>query len=80
MLSCAVWAKINHLGPKLKTPSHSRNATVTHCLQMLGTTSGHPATWNDKTIILCDELIRGVHEGKLFDDGEFILLECDASD
>ena len=47
---------------------------------MLGTTSGHPATWNDKTIILCDELIRGVHEGKLIDDCEFILLECDASD
>ena len=30
ILSCAVWAKINHLGPKLKTPSRSHDTTVTH--------------------------------------------------
>ena len=34
---------------------------------------------NDKTIILYDELIRGVHEGKWFNDYKFILLEYDAA-
>ena len=68
MLSCTFWAQINHIAPKLKTPSRLNNATVTHFRQTLGTTSGHPVTWNDKTIISCNELIRGAHEGKLFDD------------
>ena len=79
MLSCAVWTQINHLGPKLKTTSCSCDATVTHCRKILGTEFGHPPTWNDKTIILRNELIRGAHEGKLFNDHKFTLLECDAA-
>ena len=66
MLSCSVWAKINYVGHELKTSSRSCDATVTHVRQTLGTTSRHPATWNDKPIISCDKLIRGVHEGKFF--------------
>ena len=75
----SVWAKINYLGPKLKTPSRSYDATVTHCRQKLGTTSKHPASRNDKTITLYDELIRGDHEGKLSIDHKSTLLECDAT-
>ena len=78
MLSCPVWSRINHLGHKLNIPSRTYNATVTHCRQILGTTSGHPATWNDKTIILYDEFVRGIHEGVLFEDNEFTLFEYDA--
>ena len=44
MLSCAVWAQINHLGHKLNIPSCTYNATVTHCRQILSTISDHPAT------------------------------------
>ena len=79
MLSCASWATIAHLGPKLNIPSRTYNATVTHCRQILGTTCGHPSTWNDKSIILYDDLVKGVHEGKLFHDHEFTLLEYDGS-
>ena len=77
VISCSVWTKINYLGPKLKKPSRSRNASVTHSLQTLGTTSGNPVTWNNKTIILCDESIRGVHEGNLFNNHKYTLLEHD---
>ena len=40
-----------------------------------GTTMGHPATWNDKTLILYDELIFGVRDGIIPDDFEFMLYE-----
>ena len=47
--------------------------------EILGTTCGYPATWNDKTIIVYDDLIRVVHEGKLFDDYELTLFEYNIS-
>ena len=79
MLSCAVWVRINHLGHILNIPSYTYNATVTHCRKILGTTCSHPVTWNDKTIILYDDFVRGIHEGKLFENNEFTLFEYDAS-
>lgn len=75
MLQCPSWALINHKGHKLAIPSRNYNATVTHSRQVLGTTCGHPGTWNDKTLVLFDNLIRGVHEGDLYSDNEFTLLE-----
>jgi hypothetical protein len=75
LLSCPSWAQINHKGHKMAIPSRNYNATVTHSRQILGTTCGHPGTWNDKTLVLFDNLIRGVHEGELFSDNEFKLLE-----
>jgi hypothetical protein len=79
MQQCPNWAKVNHTGFKLAIPSRNYNATVTHYHQILGTTCGHPGTWNDKTLVLFDELIRGVHEGKLYSDYEFQLYELDAN-
>ena len=70
---------INHVGYKLNITSRTYNKTVTHWRRVLGTTSGHPATWNDKSIILYDDLVRGVHEGKLFDYHNFSLLKYYAS-
>ena len=75
LLQCPSWALINHKGHKLGIPSRNYNATVTHSRQVLGTTCGHPGTWNDKTLVLFDNLIRGVHEGELYSDNEFKLLE-----
>ena len=75
MLCCPSWAFINHKGFKLAIPSRNYNATVTHWKQILGTTCGHPGTWNDKSIVLFDKLIQGVHEGKLLADKEFKLFE-----
>jgi hypothetical protein len=77
MLCCPSWAFRNHKGFKLAIPSRNYNATVTHWKQILGTTCGHPGTWNDKSIIQFDEFIQGVHEGKLLADKEFKLFEYD---
>ena len=77
LLSCPSWAFNNHKGFKLGVPSRNYNATVTHCKQILGTTFGHPGTWNDKTLVLFDELIKSVHDGKLMKDKEFELFELD---
>ena len=75
LLQCPSWALINHKGHKMAIPSRNYNATVTHSRQILGTTCGHPGTWNDKTLVLFDSLIRGVHEGDLYSDNEFKLIE-----
>ena len=77
MLQCPSWACINHSGHKLATPSRNYNATVTHAHQILGTTCGHPGSWNDKTLIMFDDLIRGVNEGRHYTNNEFKLLELD---
>ena len=68
MLCCPCWALNGNKGHKLSVSSRNFNTTVAHTRQMLGTTCGHPGKWNDKTIILFDDLIRGVHEGKYFAD------------
>ena len=52
--------KTSFKGFKLAIPSRNYNATVTHYHQILGTTCGHPGTWNDKTLILSDDFICGV--------------------
>ena len=75
MLSCASWAHIMHKCFKLNIPSRTYNATVTHSRKILGTTSGHPATWNDKTLVLFDPLIYNVNNGVIPDNFEFMLYE-----
>ena len=51
--------------------------TVNHCHQILGSTSGHPATWNNTTLIMFDELVRNVNDGIIPNDREFMLYEHD---
>ena len=64
-------------GHKLNIPSRTYNVTVTHWRQILGSTLGHPSTWNDKTIVFFDELVRGVNTGDIYGDNKFKLLERD---
>ena len=77
MLNCAAWAHIIHKGFKLNIPSRTYNMTVNHCHQILGSTLGHPVTWNDKTLILFDELVSNVNDGNIPNDDEFMLFEHD---
>ena len=53
------------------------NVSCDHSRRIIGTTLGHPGTWNDKTIILLHELINKVQNGDVPDDHEFELLEKD---
>ena len=77
MLCCTSWAQILHKGFKLNIPSRTYNMTVDHTRKILGSTLGHPATWNDKTVILFDELVCKVRDRKIYKDFEFMLFERD---
>ena len=49
--------------------------TVNHCCRILGTTRGHPGSWNDKTLVLFDTFIKDIKRGDLLQDYTFELLE-----
>ena len=75
MLNCPSWASISHKGFKLNLPARTYNITVTHSKIILCSTTGHPSTWNDKTVVLYDPLVSGVHNGSKYLDETFTLLE-----
>jgi hypothetical protein len=41
----------------------------------LGTTSGHPGSYNDKTVVLYDDFVMDIKRGNILTDYEFELLE-----
>jgi hypothetical protein len=49
--------------------------TANHRQQILGTTTGHPGSWSDKTLVLYDDFIRDIKSGAILDDYTFELLE-----
>ena len=75
MLNCPSWASITHKGFKLNLPARTYNITCTHSKIILCSTTGHPSTWNDKTVVLYDPLVSGVHDGLKYADETFTLLE-----
>ena len=77
MLKFPQWAQRNHKGFKLSAPARAYNVTCDHSRRILGTTMGHPGSWNDKTLINFDELIRNVKDGIIPDNFEFTLFELD---
>jgi hypothetical protein len=64
-----------HKGGKSKQCTRTYNMTVNHRRHILGTTSGHPGSWNDKTVVLFDKFLRDIKRGAILDDYEFELLE-----
>ena len=77
MLKCSQWAYNTHNGFKFNVPARTDNVTVDHSRRILASTTGHPGTWNDKTLILFDDFICGVNDGKLHKDFIFNLYEKD---
>ena len=59
-------------------PSLTYNMSVNHHRWILSTTSGHPSRWNDKTLQLYDELLKGVYDGSVLGDFTFVLHEYGA--
>ena len=64
-----------HKGGKSKHPTRTYNMTVNHRRRILGTTRGHPGSWNDKTLVLFDTFIKGIKRGDILQDNIFELLE-----
>jgi hypothetical protein len=77
MERCSFWLAQAHSGPKLNMPSRTYNITTNHRRRILGTTTGHPARWNDKTLQLYDPLLKGLRDGSILSDVEFELFELD---
>ena len=72
---CAWRLRRMHKGGKSKYPTRTYNITVNHRRRILGTTRGHPGSWNDKTLVLFDTFIKGIKRGDILDDYEFELME-----
>jgi hypothetical protein len=67
-----------HIGFKMSHTARSYNITVNHRRQIIATTSGHPARWNDKTLALFDDFMQELHEGNIMDDNHFQLYAYDS--
>ena len=72
-LGCHVLHRLQHKEHKMNLPSRTYNITVSHVRQLLGNTSGHPATCNDKIVVLYDNFVRGVHDKDLSSNNAFII-------
>ena len=69
-----------HKGFKTKDPTRMYNLTANHRREILGTTSGHPGSFNDKTVVLYDNFVNDMKSGEIFDDHTFELLERHGED
>ena len=64
-----------HLGFKDSHTARTYNIVVNHRRRILSSTRGHPARWNDKTLVLFDKFATAIRNGTALDDLEFVLLE-----
>ena len=69
-----------HLGYKVSHTARTYNLTCDHRRKILSTTSGHPARFNDKTLILFDDFIKDLKDGKYDEKFAFQLYDFDESD
>lgn len=73
---CLHQLQLAHKGFKMKDPStQAYNLTANHQRGVLGTTSGYPGSFNDMTVILCNNFICNIKSAAIFDDHTFELLE-----
>ena len=70
-------ARQAHSGYKLTHTSRAFNMTVNNTRQILHTTTGSPARWNDKTLAENDSFYQGVKKGEIGGDIEFELFYFD---
>ena len=72
---CAWRLRRIHKDGKSKHPTRTYNMTVNHRQRILGTTRGHPGSWNEKTVVLFDTYIKAIKRGEILQDNIFTLLE-----
>ncbi|KAG7343600.1 hypothetical protein IV203_021545 [Nitzschia inconspicua] len=63
----------SHLGLKLNGTAKTYNLVCNHRRRILSTTTGHPARWNDKTIVKFDSVVMGLFNGDNLADVPFEL-------
>ena len=72
---CSYRLRQLHLGYKLAHTARTYNITVNHRRQILSTTKGHPSRFNDKTLVLYDDFVNKLKNGKYNDNHEFVLFD-----
>eukprot|EP00979_Chaetoceros_neogracilis_P013687 scaffold4001_cov141-Chaetoceros_neogracile.AAC.1 len=77
--NCRYGLRQSHLGAKLNKTARTYNIVSNHRKRILHSTAGHPSRWNDKTVVLFDEFIMGLHNGEILADNSFELFERDSS-
>ena len=77
---CSHRLKQNHLGGKSKQTCRSFNLTSNHRRKILHSTPGYPARWNEKIIVLMDELATRLKKGKIVTDNVFELFDYNDND
>ena len=75
MNRCQYRLRQHHNSFKLPMPTRTYNITTNHRRRILSSTRGHPGRWNDKTLVLYDQLATDLRDGKRYDDLEFTLFE-----
>ena len=66
-----------HLGYKLAHTARTYNMNMDHKKRILSTTKGHPARFNDKTLVLYDEFVQSLHKNHYGDKFSFFLKAYD---
>jgi hypothetical protein len=64
-----------HIGFKMLHTARTYNITVNQRRQILATTAGHPALWNDKTLAIFDNFMTDLKDGHIINDMFFSLYE-----
>eukprot|EP00816_Leptocylindrus_hargravesii_P002830 CAMPEP_0196815854 /NCGR_PEP_ID=MMETSP1362-20130617/52339_1 /TAXON_ID=163516 /ORGANISM="Leptocylindrus danicus, Strain CCMP1856" /LENGTH=449 /DNA_ID=CAMNT_0042192989 /DNA_START=265 /DNA_END=1614 /DNA_ORIENTATION=- len=75
MEKCSWRMRQTHIGFKQAFTARTYNVTVNHRRQILYCTAGHPARWNDKTIIRFDDFVTSLRDGSRLGNFDFVLLE-----
>ena len=64
-----------HVGFKLKFPLRAYNVSVNYKRQILFSTDGHPASWNDKTLQTFNKVTEQLRSGHLLVDVKSTLYD-----
>lgn len=66
-----------HKGFKMSSTARTYNLVVNNRRRILSTTSGHPARWNDKTLVKYDKIACSLYNGtsEALDNHQFVLYE-----
>jgi len=74
---CSFRLRQAHLAQKLPYTARTCNLVVNHRRRILSTTSGHPARWNDKSLVKFDPFVMGMRRRELLQDLTFELCDRD---
>lgn len=77
MHKCPNLWRLAHKGFKMSHTARTYNITVNHRRRIISSTTGHPARWNDKTLVRYDKLAVDMKNGEVLHDLCFELYDYD---